>query len=263
MKSEIPVIQGKGLRVVRDGSTLLDVPDFGIMEGEVLSLIGSNGAGKTTMLQTLSYLMKPFDGEVFFRGKKVGSGCPILTYRRALAMVFQEPLLFDTSVFENVASGLRLRGVEKSIVKGVVGEYLELFGIPQLRDRFARNLSGGEAQRTSLARAFATRPEVLLLDEPFRISRPRQSGTAHRRRAAYPAKNEDCRHSRDARPYGGPSTLRSDRRHGPGKDTSGRFRRRSDEQTSRRSSGLPRGGRNGHFRTGRDAYGGHFHGRGR
>jgi tungstate transport system ATP-binding protein len=167
MTSEASIVQGKGLRVVRNGSTILDVPDLGVREGEVLSLIGSNGAGKTTLLQTLLYLMKPFDGEVFFRGRKVGDGCPILTYRRALAMVFQEPLLFDASVFDNVASGLRLRGFEKSVVREVVDENLELFGILHLKDRFARYLSGGEAQRTSLARAFATGPEVLFLDEPF------------------------------------------------------------------------------------------------
>jgi tungstate transport system ATP-binding protein len=164
---DLPMVEGKDLIVARGGSTILDVPCLRVEEGEVLSLIGSNGAGKTTLLQTLSHLVKPFGGEVFFKGRKVGGGCPVLEYRRALAMVFQEPLLFDTTVFDNVASGLKLRGLHKSVVKEVVAEYLELFGILQLKDRSARNLSGGEAQRTSLARAFATKPEVIFLDEPF------------------------------------------------------------------------------------------------
>ena len=82
-------------------------------------------------------------------------------------MVFQEPLLFDTTVFHNVASGLKIRGIKRSEIEGIVAEQLERFGVGHLRDRSARKLSGGEAQRVSLARAFATRPEILFLDEPF------------------------------------------------------------------------------------------------
>ncbi len=82
-------------------------------------------------------------------------------------MVFQEPLLFDTTVFNNVASGLRIRGLKRDEIRDrAIGE-LERFGIGHLKGRSARTLSGGEAQRTSLARAFALRPEILLLDEPF------------------------------------------------------------------------------------------------
>jgi tungstate transport system ATP-binding protein len=82
-------------------------------------------------------------------------------------MVFQEPLLFDTTVYENVASGLKLRGVPKTMIRERVALWLERLGITHLAQRQAHTLSGGEAQRTSLARAFVLDPDVLLLDEPF------------------------------------------------------------------------------------------------
>ena len=161
------ILEARNLKVIRGGSLLVDVPSLKIREGETLSLIGPNGAGKTTLLQALSYLMKPSAGDILFRGEKVGAGYATLEYRRKLAMVFQEPLLFDTTVFENVASGLKIRGMGADMVKQVVTEQLNRFGIGHLEDRSARTLSGGEAQRTSLARAFAIKPEILFLDEPF------------------------------------------------------------------------------------------------
>ncbi len=167
VKDSKPILEIKNLEVKRGGATLLNVQSLIIKEGEILSLIGPNGAGKTTLLQTLSYLLKPFQGEIFFKGEKVSSNQSIFDYRRKLAMVFQEPLLFDTTVFENVASGLKIRGVNRAEIRKRVTENLNRFGISHLSHRSARKISGGEAQRTSLARAFCLEPEILLLDEPF------------------------------------------------------------------------------------------------
>lgn len=162
-----PVFEARNLQVIRGGSLILNVPALTVADGEILSVIGPNGAGKSTLLQTLAALIKPSRGEVLFRGRKIGAELPLLAYRRKLAMILQEPLLFDTTVFNNVASGLKLRGMKRREYEPIVARCLERFGIAPLQDRSARSLSGGEARRTSIARAFATDPEVLLLDEPF------------------------------------------------------------------------------------------------
>jgi len=160
------ILKASGLKVRRGGTTILDVPGFELTGGEVVSLIGSNGAGKTTLLQVLASLLVPTEGEVLFKGGRITTNS-ILSYRRKIAMVFQEPLLFNATVFENVASGLKFRKVKKEHIPDIVGRQLNRFGIAHLRDRSARTLSGGEAQRTSLARSFATEPEIIFLDEPF------------------------------------------------------------------------------------------------
>lgn len=153
------------LLVRRGGTTVLEIPSLAVFQGQVLSLIGPNGAGKSTLMLTLAGLLKPTRGNLLFRGDPIADGG--FTYRRHIAMVFQDPLLFDTTVFENVASGLKIRGMGRQEIGRRVPEYLERFGIGHLAKRSARKLSGGEAQRTSLARAFVTEPEIVFLDEPF------------------------------------------------------------------------------------------------
>ena len=167
LRDSKPILEVKDLEVNRGGAMILNVPSLLIKGGEILSLIGPNGAGKTTLLQTLSYLIKPSQGKIYFKGEELNSTRPVFEYRRKFAMVFQEPLLFDTTVFGNVASGLKIRGMNGMEIRSRVTEQLDRLGISHLSHRSAKTLSGGEAQRTSLARAFALRPEILLLDEPF------------------------------------------------------------------------------------------------
>ncbi len=167
MSIPVPVFKVKDLQVIRGGSLILNIPSLELTEGEIFCLIGPNGAGKSTLLQALSALARPTKGEIFFRGRKIGGDIPLLEYRRRLAMILQEPLLFDTTVYNNVASGLKIRGMKRHETEPIVEKVLERFSIAQLKDRSARTLSGGEARRVSIARAFATNPEVLLLDEPF------------------------------------------------------------------------------------------------
>jgi tungstate transport system ATP-binding protein len=159
------LLKAEDLLVRRGGVTVLDIPALDVFSGQVLALIGPNGAGKSTLLLTLAGLLKLARGSLLFRGERIGNGG--FDYRRHIAMVFQEPLLFDATVFDNVAAGLKIRGVGRTEIGRTVPEYLERFGVGHLAKRSARKLSGGEAQRTSLARAFVTKPKIIFLDEPF------------------------------------------------------------------------------------------------
>jgi molybdopterin-binding protein len=148
-----------------DGFTLW-VPKLDVMAGEVLAIIGPNGSGKSTLLRVLGLLERPAAGQVLIGGRPVDAR-DALPERRRMATVFQEPLLADTTVTDNVALGLRFRGVAAPQIERRVSRWLARFGLDGLAGRAARTLSGGEAQRVALARALVLEPEVLLLDEPF------------------------------------------------------------------------------------------------
>ena len=145
---------------------VLDVSALDVLAGEVLVVIGPNGAGKSTLLRVLGLLERPDAGQVLVGGRVVEAH-EALRERRRMATVFQEPLLADATVADNVALGLRFRGVPADAGAVRVGRWLERLGVAGLAARRARTLSGGEAQRVALARAMVLEPEVLLLDEPF------------------------------------------------------------------------------------------------
>jgi tungstate transport system ATP-binding protein len=147
-------------------SVILEVPSLTVERGEILALIGPNGAGKSTLLRLVGLLEYPSQGKLYFNDREVAAHNG-LAIRRRMASVFQEPLLLSASVYDNAALGLRLRGINRRAAEQRVFTWLERLGIAQLAKRRARTLSGGEAQRTSLARALVLDPEVLLLDEPF------------------------------------------------------------------------------------------------
>lgn len=162
----ISLLEIQNLRVERGDKTVLTVDELKIEKGEVLAVVGPNGAGKSTLLLTLARLLQPKRGEIVFGGRQAAAESDT-AYRRRIALVLQDPLLFDISVFDNVASGLRFRGLEKSKIQPRVEKWLKRLGVSKLRNRRATELSGGEAQRVSLARALVLEPELLLLDEPF------------------------------------------------------------------------------------------------
>jgi tungstate transport system ATP-binding protein len=155
----------RDVRVTAGGVTVLDVPSLEIRHGEILALLGPNGAGKSTLIHALALLVRPDSGTIGFKGEPVRHRGDLVGLRRRMAVVLQEPFLMDTTVERNVASGLEFRRARD--VEARVHAALELLGITHLAGRSAHRLSGGEAARVSLARAFALEPEITMLDEPF------------------------------------------------------------------------------------------------
>lgn len=135
--------------------------------GEVFALIGPTGAGKTTLLRLIDLIDRPASGKILFDGAEITvSEKARLAARRRMAFVLQKPVVFNMSVYDNIAYGLKWRGLARSRVRQEVGNILEMVGLTEYGDRNARTLSGGEVQLVALARAIAVGPEVLLLDEP-------------------------------------------------------------------------------------------------
>jgi tungstate transport system ATP-binding protein len=155
------------LIVRRGGTTVLDIREMNVQAGGILALIGPNGAGKSTLLLTMAGLLKPDQGKLYYRGLPVENSAGRFAMRRSVSIVFQEPLLLNTSVYKNVALGFKFRRLGNNEIKKCVEEALDYFGISSLAGRSAKTLSGGEAKRVSLARAFALKPQLILLDEAF------------------------------------------------------------------------------------------------
>lgn len=160
------MIEIRDLLIQRNGRDALRIDSLDIQRGETLTVVGPNGAGKSTLLFALARLLQPVQGEITFNGRSL-KAWDELEYRRKISFVFQAPLLMDMTVEQNVALGLKFRGTQKEEIRTRVGKWMKQLGIEPLSKRRAGQLSGGEAQRVSLARAFVLEPELLLLDEPF------------------------------------------------------------------------------------------------
>jgi putative spermidine/putrescine transport system ATP-binding protein len=160
-----PVVELRNV-VKRYGEiTAVHSMDLEVASGAFVTLLGPSGCGKTTTLRMIAGLATPSDGDIRIKGVRVNE-VPI--HKRNLGLVFQNYALFPhKSVFDNVAFGLKYRGVAKAEVAERVRRALELVRLPQMADRRPAQLSGGQQQRIALARAIVIEPDVLLLDEPL------------------------------------------------------------------------------------------------
>lgn len=150
-----------------DDNTVLKDINLNVPKHTVTAMIGPSGSGKTTLLRLIDLLEEPTSGEIAFDGVDTNTSEKArLEMRRRMCIVFQKPVVFSGSVYDNVAYGLKIRGQGRSNTRERVYHALETVGLSGYETRRARTLSGGEVQRVALARAMVTEPELLLLDEP-------------------------------------------------------------------------------------------------
>ena len=161
------LVEARDLYQRYGGRDILKNINIQVERGEVFALIGPTGAGKTTLLRLFDLLDPPTSGRIYFDGIDVTeSGRKKVEARRRMAFVLQKPIVFNRSVYENIAYGLKLRGIKKDSVRQRVEDILGTVGLSADKSRNARTLSGGEVQRVAIARAIVSQPELLLLDEP-------------------------------------------------------------------------------------------------
>nr|WP_314504344.1 ABC transporter ATP-binding protein [uncultured Lachnoanaerobaculum sp.] len=145
-----------------DDLLVLDDISFTVKEGEFLCIVGPTGCGKTTFLNSLTKLYKPTSGEILINDE------PVDLLRHNIAYIFQEYSTMPwLTVEENVGFGLDIKNIPKSEAKEKVNEYLQVVGLEKYRNYYPDQLSASMLQRVVIARAFATEPEVLLMDEPY------------------------------------------------------------------------------------------------
>ena len=126
--------------------TILDIPEFAVEENEIMGIMGPNGAGKSTLLKLLAFLDFPSEGNIEYKQKKIRKDNITLDVRRKFAIAMQQASLLNTTVYQNVAIGLKIRKLPKKEIKEKVEHWLDIFNITHLAKKHAYQLSGGEAQ---------------------------------------------------------------------------------------------------------------------
>ncbi len=156
-------------KIYRGNVVALRDVSIDILKGEFVFLVGPSGSGKSTMMRLILREDQPTSGEMYVAGKNVAhlASWKIPALRRNIGCVFQDfKLLPNKTVFENVAFALEVIGVSRGVIKKQVPEVLDLVGLGDKAPHLPDELSGGEQQRVSIARAFVNRPQILIADEP-------------------------------------------------------------------------------------------------
>ena len=163
--SKNSILELRDIRMSFDGEVVLDGINLTIKDGEFVTFLGPSGCGKTTTLRIIAGFESQTDGDVFFEGKNINAVPP---HKRHINTIFQRYALFPhLNVYDNVAFGLKVKGVPKSEIPEKVSEMLEMVNLKGLEKRKIDTLSGGQQQRVAIARAIINHPKVLLLDEPL------------------------------------------------------------------------------------------------
>jgi len=162
------IFKVRDLKKVYNNKIVLDVDNLNFQEGKIYAIVGPNGSGKTTLLNILNLLEKPDEGQIFFYDQEITnkSNSDTLEIRRKITLVNQDPFLFHSTVYDNIAYGLKIRSIPPKVQKSRIRSALNIVGLSGFKDRKANQLSGGEVQRVVIARALVIEPEILFLDEP-------------------------------------------------------------------------------------------------
>lgn len=161
------ILEAENLKKIYHGKSVLDVDRLSIKEGRITAIIGPSGAGKTTLLSILNGIEKPEEGRVLFNEEEHSASrnySPDSVQK--MAMVFQKPVMFNTTVYHNITYGLKIRKMKQDEIQRRLREAASWTGLSELLKQKAVTLSGGEAGRVSVARAMVLKPTLLLMDEP-------------------------------------------------------------------------------------------------
>ena len=161
------ILEANNIKKCYDKEYVLDLENIKIYKGSFNFLIGPNGSGKTTLLNILSMIDTDFKGHIFYKGHKVKKDkVDVLELRRKFSVIWQNPYLFKGSIAYNIGLPLKLRQMKDRKVEKKVREISEELEITHLLDKSHNELSGGERQKASIARALITDPDILFIDEP-------------------------------------------------------------------------------------------------
>lgn len=144
-----------------DNKILEDI-NINLKKGEIVSIIGPSGCGKSTLLKAIGGIFQDYEGDIYFEGERIAGPSP------ERGFVFQEPALFTwLNVYDNIAYGLKIKGIKGEQIKKEANKYIEEIGLKGYADYYPSELSGGMKQRVSLARTLIMQPSMILMDEPF------------------------------------------------------------------------------------------------